>query len=320
MKIAILDDYQDVVRTLDCFRLLDGHEVRIFNETDPDPISLAGKLADVEALVLIRERTKIDHHLLSRLPALKLISQTGKVSNHLNLDDCHQHGVAVAEGTGSPVAPAELCWALILSASRNLPQYAVNLGESRWQQSGLGLGRTLNGLTLGIWGYGKIGRRIAQFAKAFEMNVLVWGSEASRYLAQEHGFHATRSKSELFSLADVVTLHLRLNEATHGCVTKADLALMKSDSLFVNTSRSGLVEPGALLAELRDNPTKRAAVDVFDLEPATKDTEPLLSLPNVLCTPHLGYVERNSYELYFKTAFENVVAFAEGRPQNLANP
>lgn len=319
MKIAILDDYQNAVRELDCFRILDGYEVQVFTESEPDPPALAGKLAGFEALVLIRERTKVDHRLLSRLPNLKLISQTGKISNHLNLDDCTRYGVAVAEGVGSPIAPSELCWALILSASRYLPQYAANLSANRWQRSGLGLGRTLSGLTLGIWGYGRIGRRVAQYAKAFDMRVMVWGSEPSRALAQQHGFDAAGGKSEFFSDCDVLSLHLRLNEATRGCVTKADLALMKPDSLFVNTSRSELVETGALFAELRDKPSKRAAVDVFDLEPATNESEPLLSLPNALCTPHLGYVERSSYELYFKAAFENVVAFAQGRPQNLAN-
>ncbi len=319
MKIAILDDYQDAVRTLECFRLLDGHEVRVFTDSEADPAVLAAKLQGYEALVLIRERTRIDERLLGALPHLRLISQTGKISNHLDLDACTRHGVAVAEGVGSPVAPAELCWALLLSASRYLPQYAAQLRDGRWQQSGMGLGRTLNGLTLGLWGYGKIGRRIARYAQAFGMTVRVWGSEASRSLAQQHGFQAAADKAEFFAECDVVTLHLRLHAATRGCVTRADLARMKPDSLFVNTSRAELVEPGALLAELREHPGKRAAVDVFENEPATAENEPLLGLPNVLCTPHLGYVERNSYELYFRIAFENVVAFAQGRPQNLAN-
>ena len=206
-----------------------------------------------------------------------------------------------------------------MAASRHIPAYVSNLSHGQWQQSGpLGLGRTLHGLVIGIWGYGKIGQRIAQYAKAFGMHVLVWGSESSRKKAREHGFAAAATKAEFFAASDILSLHLRLNDATRGCVTKTDLGLMKSDSLFVNTSRAELVEPGALCAELSENPTKRAAVDVYDREPATPDIDPLLSLPNALCAPHLGYVEKNSYELYFKIAFENVVAFANGRPQNLA--
>ena len=319
MKIAILDDYQDVVKTLECFKILNGHDVHIFNETQTSVSKLALRLIDFEALVLIRERTQITEELLSKLPNLKLISQTGKISNHLNLALCHKYGVAVSEGVGSPVAPAELCWTLIMAASRNIPEYVSNLSFSQWQQSGvLGLGRTLNGLTLGIWGYGKIGQRIAQYAKTFGMQVLVWGSESSRKLAEEHAFVAAASRHEFFSTSDVVSLHLRLNEVTKGCVRKSDLSLMKSDSLLVNTSRAELIEPNALYSEMEANLTKRAALDVFSIEPATKDNEPLLSLPNVLSSPHLGYVEKGSYELYFKIAFENVVAFAQGKPQNLA--
>jgi D-3-phosphoglycerate dehydrogenase len=197
-----------------------------------------------------------------------------------------------------------------MAASRHIPSYTSNLANDQWQSSGsLGLGRTLKGLKLGIWGYGKIGQRIAQYAKAFEMSVVVWGSQASRDLAKSHGFEASESKRAFFQQVDVLSLHLRLNEATRGCVTAEDLASMKLDSLFVNTSRSELVETDALFNELKSNPSKRAAVDVFDCEPATKSTEPLLSLPNVTATPHLGYVEQGSYELYFKIAFENLVAY-----------
>lgn len=320
MKIAILDDYQDVVRKLNCFNILDGFAVRVFTETYKNPDELASKIHDIEALVLIRERTKVNRDLLSKLPNLKLISQTGKISNHIDLTACTKAGVMVAEGVGSPVAPAELCWALVMDASRNISSYSHNLSQGNWQQSGiLGLGRTLNGLTFGIWGYGKIGQMVAQFAKAFGMKVMIWGSESSRKKAQEHGFIAADSKQKFFRSADVVSLHLRLNEQTKGCVTKADLALMKPDSLFVNMSRSGLVEQSALYEELSTVTTKRAAIDVFDDEPVSVDSEPILSLPNVLCTPHLGYVEKNSYELYFKVAFENVVRAAKGKPENIAN-
>ena len=309
MKIAILDDYQNAVRDLDCFGLLEGQDVTVFNETYSEQ-GLVEKLANVQALVLIRERTQITESLLSRLPNLEVISQTGKVSNHIDVQLCEKYGVKVLEGRGSPVAPSELCWALIMAASRHIPSYASNLANDQWQSSGtLGLGRTLKGLKLGIWGYGKIGQRIAQYAKAFEMSVVVWGSQASRDLAKSHGFEASESKRGFFQQVDVLSLHLRLNEATRGCVTAEDLASMKSDSLFVNTSRSELVETDALFNELKSNPSKRAAVDVFDCEPATKSTEPLLSLSNVTATPHLGYVEQGSYELYFKIAFENLVAY-----------
>ena len=318
MKIAVLDDYQNSVKDLACFSILQGHDVHVFNETFTSKKDLVENLLDFDALVLIRERTVITEELLANLPNLKLISQTGKISNHIDAKLCHQYGVVVAEGVGSPVAPSELCWGLIMSASRHIPEYVSQFSQGHWQQSGvLGLGRVLNGLTLGIWGFGKIGQRIAQYAKAFGMTVLVWGSEASRALAQQQGYLAAESKESFFQTADIVTLHLRLNDATKAIVTQADLALMKSDSLFVNTSRAELVEGDALYQEMLLNPTKRAAVDVFECEPAHTDNQPLLSLPNVLCTPHIGYVEKASYELYFKIAFENVLAFAAGNPQNL---
>jgi D-3-phosphoglycerate dehydrogenase / 2-oxoglutarate reductase len=322
VKVAVLDDYQNCVKDLACFQVLQGHDVHVFNETFTNTEELVTKLKDFDALVLIRERTVISEELLANLPNLKLISQTGKISNHIDAKLCQKYGVAVAEGVGSPVAPSELCWGLIMSASRHIPEYVGQFSQGYWQQSGsLGLGRVLNGSMLGIWGYGKIGQRIAQYAKAFGMKVLVWGSESSRSLVQEHGFLAAASKEDFFKTADVITLHLRLNDATKAIVTQADLALMKSDSLLVNTSRAELIESGALYREMSSNPSKRAAVDVFETEPANTNNEPLLSLPNVLCTPHIGYVEKNSYELYFKIAFENVVAFANGKAENLVvNP
>ncbi|MEX3071342.1 D-2-hydroxyacid dehydrogenase family protein [Vibrio alginolyticus] len=309
MKITVLDDYQDIVKTLDCFKLLSYHDVTVLTEsfTESDLIT---KLKDTEALVLIRERTVITESLLSQLPCLKVISQTGKVSSHIDVELCKKFGVSVLEGQGSPVAPSELGWALLMAASRHIPTYASNLQNDQWQNSGvLGLGRTLKGLKLGIWGYGKIGQRMAQYAKAFEMSVLVWGSESSRNLALEHGFEAAASKHEFFSTSDVVSLHLRLNEATRASVTADDLRLMKPDSLFLNISRAELVETSALYNELRSVPTKRAAIDVFDSEPASVKDEPLLSLSNVTATPHIGYVEHNSYELYFRIAFENILSF-----------
>lgn len=322
MKIAILDDYQNSVKDLACFNVLQGHDVHVFNESFTNAEDLVTNLKGFDALVLIRERTVISEELLANLPNLKLISQTGKISNHIDAKLCHKYGVAVAEGVGSPVAPSELCWGLIMAASRHIPEYVAQFSQGYWQQSGsLGLGRVLSGSVLGIWGYGKIGQRIAQYAKAFGMKVLVWGSESSRMLAQEHGFLAAPSKAEFFQTADIITLHLRLNDVTKAIVAQADLALMKSDSLLVNTSRAELVENGALYREMSSNPSKRAAVDVFETEPANTNNEPLLSLSNVLCTPHIGYVEKASYELYFKIAFENVLAFANGKAENLViNP
>jgi len=318
MKIAILDDYQDVVRGLDCFATLAAHEVTVFNDVPESKQVLIDRLKDFEALVLIRERTVFDDEILAQLPNLKLISQTGKISNHLNFDECTKHGVAVAEGRGSPIAPSELCWSLIMAASRHIVPYVENFKQGKWQQSGdLGLGRSLSGLTLGIWGYGKIGQRIAQYGKAFGMNVLVWGREPSRQKALEDGFQAADSKADFFAEADVLSLHLRLNEATRSCVTAEDLALMKTDALIVNTSRAELVSPDALHQALKAGRPGVAAVDVFENEPADAFNEPLLSLPNVLAVPHLGYVEKGGYELYFSIAFDNVVAFSEGRPENL---
>ena len=317
MKIAILDDYQDAVRHLDCFSLLADHDVQVLNQTYSED-ELIERLQSVEVLVLIRERTWITSALLERLPCLKLISQTGKVSHHIDPKLCAQYGVDVAEGVGSPVAPAELCWALIMAASRHIPAYVNQLQQGNWQSSGsLGLGRTLNGRTLGIWGYGKIGQRIAKFAQAFGMNVLVWGSASSREKAVQDGFDPAESKQALFTQADIVSLHLRLNEVTKACVTSVDLELMKDDSLFVNTSRAELVEEGALYQTLLKHPSKQAAIDVYANEPATTANEPLLTLENVLASPHLGYVEQSSYELYFGKAFENVVQYAKGNPQNL---
>ncbi|WP_038184130.1 D-2-hydroxyacid dehydrogenase family protein [Vibrio rhizosphaerae] len=311
MKITVLDDYQNVVNTLDCFKLLAAHDVTVFTETYTEP-ELIARLKDTEALVLIRERTTITESLLAQLPRLKVISQTGKVSQHIDVQLCEKYGVTVLEGRGSPVAPAELCWALLMAASRHIPTYAANLRNNQWQSAGeFGLGRTLKGLKLGIWGYGKIGQKIAQYAKVFEMSVVVWGSESSRTLAQAHGFEAAESKQAFFSTVDIVSLHLRLNDATRGCVTADDLKHMKSDSLFLNVSRAELVEPSALYNELCAVPTKQAAIDVFDTEPASVHNEPLLTLPNVIATPHIGYVEKNSYELYFKIAFENILAFAK---------
>lgn len=312
MKIAILEDYQNVVKDLRCFQLLSGHEVSVFTEPGSESDWIE-RLAGFDALVLIRERTKITEPMLAALPQLKVISQTGKAGPHLDADLCKAHGVTVLEGQGLPVSAAELCWALLMSAMRHLPAYTHELRNNHWQQSGsLGLGRVLHGRTFGIWGYGRLGQRVAQFADAFGMPVLVWGSEASRELAVQHGFAAASSKTAFFAEADIVSLHLRLSARSKSCVTAADLQLMKPDSVLVNISRAELIEPGALFRELCSVPTKQAAIDVFDTEPATTENEPLLTLPNVTATPHLGYVEQGNYEVHYKNAFNNLLAFARG--------
>ncbi|MGH8807140.1 MAG: D-2-hydroxyacid dehydrogenase family protein [Noviherbaspirillum sp.] len=324
MKIAVLDDYQDVVRHLDCFQLLQGHEVKIFNSSARGVGQLAVRLAEFEALVLIRERTALTRALLNKLPKLKLISQTGKVAGHIDIDAATERRIAIVEGVGDPTAPAELTWALIMAASRKIPQYAANLRDGLWQAASINpelnmLGRVLKGRTLGIWGYGRIGRLVAGYGRAFGMQVVVWGRDASREAAVRDGYQAAASKESQFEQADVLSLHLRLNDATRGIVTAADLARMKPDALFVNTSRAELVEAGALEAALRQGRPGFAALDVFDDEPLPANA-PLLRIPTVLATPHLGYVEKDSYELYFRAAFQNVVDFANGTPRNVLNP
>lgn len=324
MKIAILDDYQNAAPGLDCYKILDGHEVKVFNNSARGIGQLAIRLAPYEALVLIRERTSLPAALLNKLPNLKLISQTGKVSGHVDVAAATARGIAIAEGTGSPVAPAELTWALIMAASRKIVPYATSLKEGAWQTASVnpqlnGLGRVLRGRTLAIWSYGKIGKLVAGYGKAFGMRVIVWGSEATRQAALADGVEAAGSREAFFEQADVLSLHLRLAEATRGIVTAADLARMKPDALFVNTSRAELVAPGALEAALQAGRPGTAALDVFTEEPLAPDA-PLLRMPTVLATPHLGYVEQDSYELYFRAAFENIANFAAGTPTNILNP
>jgi len=324
MKIAILDDYQDAVRQLDCFARLDGHEVKVFTNTIRGMGQLAARLQPFDAVVLIRERTAFTRALLSKLPKLKLISQTGKVSGHIDVAAATELGIAIAEGAGSPTAPAELTWALIMAAQRKLVPYAANLKRGLWQTVSTepqfnSLGTVLSGRTLAIWGYGKIGKLIAGYAKAFGMQVLVWGSENSRAAAVADGHAAADSREALFGEADVLTLHLRLADATRGIVTADDLARMKPGALFVNTSRAELVADGALEAALAAGRPGAAALDVFPSEPLAEDSA-LLRMPNVLATPHLGYVEKDSYELYFQHALQNLVDFTNGNCATILNP
>jgi D-3-phosphoglycerate dehydrogenase / 2-oxoglutarate reductase len=328
MKIAILDDYQDAVRKLDCFHLLDEHEVKIFNNTVRGLGQLASRLSEVDALVLIRERTRISSQLLDKLPKLRMISQTGRAGGgHIDIDACTERGIAVLEGAGSPVAPAELTWALIMAAQRRIPQYVANLKQGAWQQSGLktsalppnfGLGQVLRGQTLGIWGFGKIGQLVAGYGKAFGMNVLVYGREHSQQTAREHGFAVAESREALFEQSDVLTVHLRLSDETRAIVRQDDLMRMKPTALFVNTSRAELLEDNALLNSLHHNRPGMVAVDVYESEPILQGYG-LLRMENVICTPHIGYVERESYELYFSAAFRNILAFDAGDTSSVAN-
>lgn len=325
MKILILDDYQDVVRHLDCFARLESHEVRVLTAPAAGVGQLAVRLRAAEALVLTRERTRITDGLLARLPNLRLISQTGKAGPHIDVDACTRRGVAVAEGAGYSPAAAEFTWLLILAAMRRLPAYMANLYAGAWQQSVpplpdwplAGLGAALAGKTLGVWSYGKIGALVAGYGKAFGMRVLVHGSAQARARAEADGHAATERREELFETADVLTLHLRLAETTRGCVTAQDLARMSRTALFVNTSRAELVAPGVLVQALARGHPGMAAVDVYEREPVRD--EPLLALPNVVASPHLGFVERTSYETLFGGAFDNVVAFAAGQPRNIVN-
>lgn len=317
MKISILDDHQNIIKDLTCFKLLQGQDISILHKSLKDPVELAAHLSDSEVLVLTRERTQVNEALLSLLPNLKLISQTGKISNHLNLADCTKYGVAVAEGVGSPVAPAELTWALLLNTVRKIPQAIEGMKNGDWQ---INMGDSIYGKTIGIWGYGKIGQKIAQYAKVFGATVLVWGSENSRQKALEDGFNAAASKAAFFELSDIVTLHLRLNKSTNGIVKPEDLMMLKQGATLINTARAELIEAGALLDVLNSGKQINVGTDVYDEEPIFDKDYPLLAFDNVVCTPHIGYVERNGYELYFGKAFENALNYINGSPTLIANP
>lgn len=328
MNITILDDYQDAVRKLDCFRLLEGHDVKVYNNTVKGIGQLSVRLRDTDVVVLIRERTAITRLLLDKLPKLKLIAQTARVGSHIDLEACTARGVIVTEGRGSPIAASELAWALIMAAMRRIPQYVATLKHGAWQQPGLksasmpsnfGLGQTLHGRTLGILGYGRIGQRLAAYARAFGMKVLVWGREGSRERAQQDGHEFASSKSALFESVDVLSLNLRLNDDTRASVTQEDLLRMKPTALLVNTARAELIEPDALVAALNRGRPGMAAVDVFESEPILQG-HPFLRMENVICTPHIGYVEQDSYESYFGQAFNTILAWADGRPEHVANP
>lgn len=318
MKITILDDYHDTIRHLPCFQKLAPYQVAIWNDHVQDNDALAGRLADTDVLVLIRERTKIRTPLLERLPKLKLISQRS-VYPHIDVETCTRLGILLcsSQHPGTPsYATAELAWGMILAAFRQLPQQIASLKAGNWQ---MGVGRTLRGHTLGLYGYGRIARAVADYARAFDMNVLVWAREASRERARQDGFEVAASKEAFFEQCDVISLHMRLVDATRHIVKAADLARMKPDALLVNTSRAPLIEPGALVAALQAGRPGMAAVDVYEEEPLRDTTHPLLNMPNVIATPHIGYVTKDEYEIHFTDIFDQILAYDAGAPINVIN-
>ena len=319
MKISILDDYFDTVRTLECFKKLAGHEVEIWNDHVQNVGALAQRLRDTEVLVLIRERTEIRAPLLYRLTNLRLISQRS-VYPHIDIDACTQLGIVVSSSQhpGTPsYAAAELTWGLVLTAMRQIPQQMSALKVGQWQ---IGVGYGLRDKTLGIYGYGRIGKAVADYGKAFGMNVLVWARETSLKRARNDGYAVAPSKESFFSQCDVLSLHMRLVDATRGIVTVSDLARMKPTALLVNTSRAALIEPGALLGALKAGRPGMAAVDVYEKEPVRDIQYPLFAMDNVVCTPHIGYVTRDEYEIQFSDIFDQIIAYVGGTPINVVNP
>jgi D-3-phosphoglycerate dehydrogenase / 2-oxoglutarate reductase len=319
VHISMLDDYFDTVRTLQCFGKLAGHDVTIWNDHVQDTDLLAERLRDTEALVLIRERTQIRTPLLERLPRLKLISQRS-VYPHIDIDTCTRLGIVVSSGqhAGTPsYATAEFTWGLVLAAMRAIPQQVASMKAGNWQ---CGVGHTLRGKTLGIYGYGRIGAVVAGYGKAFGMKVLVWAREPALAQARADGYETANTKAAFFEQCDVISLHMRLVDATRGIVTAGDLARMKPTALLVNTSRAPLIEPNALVNALRAGRPGMAAVDVYEKEPLRDVSDPLLTMNNVVATPHIGYVSRDEYEIQFSDIFDQIVAYAAGTPINVVNP
>ncbi len=318
MKIAVIDDYQDAFRKLDCYARLKGHEVVVYHDTEKEPSRLAEHLKDAEAVILTQQRSPFPRALAERLPKLKLISQTGRNANHIDVAACTEKGIVVsAGGAGNPSPTAELTWGLILAALRRIPQEVQRMKEGRWQGS-VGVG--VEGKTLGIYAYGRIGSIVARVGRAFGMRVVCWGREGSTGRAREAGFDVAASREAFFESADVISIHLPLNKETRGIVKADDLARMKPSALIVNTSRAPIIAEGALADALKRGRPGRAAVDVYEEEPVPGGNHPLLKLDNATCTPHLGYVEQATYESYFGTAIEQILAFAAGKPINVINP
>jgi D-3-phosphoglycerate dehydrogenase len=319
MKISILDDYFDTLRNLACFRKLHGHQVTVWNDHTQDIDTLAARLKDTEVLVLIRERTEVREPLLERLDTLRLISQRS-VYPHIDIEACVRRGVIVSSaqhGDSPSYAAAELTWGLIIAALRQIPQQMYALRTGIWQ---LGVGSSLRGRTLGIYGYGRIGAAVSEYAKAFGMKVLVWAREASLHRARADGYAVAPSKRGFFESCDVISLHMRLVKETQGIVTRNDLSCMKPTALLVNTSRAPLIEPGALVDALRAGRPGMAAIDVYEEEPLRDPNHPLLKMDNVVCTPHIGYVTREEYEIQFSDVFDQIIAYGAGTPINVVNP
>ncbi|MFN7087787.1 MAG: D-2-hydroxyacid dehydrogenase family protein [Burkholderiales bacterium] len=318
MKIAVIDDYQDAFRNLDCYARLKDHEVVVFHDTEKDVAKLAERLKDAEALILTQQRTPFPRALAEKLPKLKLISQTGRNVGHIDLAACSERGIVVsAGGAGIPNPTAELAWGLILACLRRIPQEVQRMKEGKWQGS---VGVSVAGKTLGVYAYGRIGSIVARAGKAFDMKVVCWGREGSTARAREAGFEVAASREAFFEQADVVSLHIPLNRETRGIVTAQDLARMKPTALIVNTSRAQLIAEGALVAALEKGRPGFAAVDVYEDEPVLGGNHPLLGMDNVICTPHLGYVEKGTYEAYFGAAIDQILAYAAGKPVNVLNP
>ena len=318
MKVAILDDYQDVFRTLKCFPKLNGLDVQIFHDSARGQ-ALIDRLKDFDAILLTQQRTWMPREIIEKLPKLKLISQTGRNAAHIDVKACTEHGIAISAkaGGGEPTSTAELTWGLVLAALRHIPAEVEQLKAGRWQTT---IGTGLFGKTLGIYAFGNIGSMVARVGQAFGMKVICWGREGSLMRARQEGFEAATSREEFFKTADVICLHLPLNSETRGIVTSGDLALMKPTALLVNTSRAPIVQEGALVAALKAGRPGLAAVDVYETEPVLNGDHPLLKMDNVICTPHLGYVERGGYEGLFDRAVDQIVAFAQGKPSNVMNP
>jgi D-3-phosphoglycerate dehydrogenase len=328
MNIVILDDYQDAVRKLKCASKLETYQAKVYTNTVKGQGQLSVRLKDADIVILTRDRSQITRLLVEKLPKLKLISQTGRIGTHIDVQACTERGIAIAEGVTSARAPAELTWALIMTAMRRLPQYIGNLKHGAWQQSGLksgsmpnnfGLGTVLHGKTLGVWGYGNIGQLIAGYGKAFGMQVVIWGSESAQEKATQDGYLVAPSREAFFSQCDVLSLHLKYCDATRHIVKQEDLERMQPTSLLVNTSHADLIETDALISGLNRGHPGLAAVDVFETEPILQG-HALLRLENCICTPHIGYVEQDSYEMVFSAAFDNVVNFIKGTPSNIINP
>jgi D-3-phosphoglycerate dehydrogenase / 2-oxoglutarate reductase len=318
MKIAVIDDYQDAFRTLRCYPKLERHEVIVYNDTEKDPVRLAERLKEAEAVILTQARSPFPRALIERLPRLKLISQTGRSTGHIDIDACTEHGVAVsAAGKATAHPTAELTWGLILGALRHIPYEVQRLKEGHWQST---VGVCVQGKTLGIYAYGRIGSLVANVGRAFGARIVCWGREGSLGRAREAGYELAPSRSAFFAQSDILSLHLPLNFETRGIVTAEDLARMKPTALIVNTSRTGVIAEGALVEALKVGRPGSAAVDVFEDEPVVGATHPLLKMDNVVATPHLGYVERDNYELYYGLVIDQILAYAGGSPINVLNP